>query len=365
MINLFEKLPSKNLLIIFTALVFSSCSVFRGSVVNNTFTNPLLPSGADPWNIYKDGYYYYTQTMGDRIVIWKTANLSELKTAERKTVWTPPTGTAYSRQLWAPEIHFIDDKWYVYFAASDGKNINHRIYVIENPSKNPLEGDWTFKGKISDSTDRWAIDASVFERNKQWYMVWAGWEAHKNGSQDIYIAKMKNPWTIDGPRVRISAPYYDWEKYGDLIANEAEGDPAHVDVNEGPQILEHKDKLFLVFSASGCWTDFYGLGMLTFTGNNLLDSASWQKTPASVFKQSSLNKVYAPGHNSFFKSPNGKEDWILYHANPAPNMGCGGTRSPRAQKFTWNKDGTPNFGEPVKAGDKLQAPAGRRRRTTK
>jgi GH43 family beta-xylosidase len=297
--------------------------------------------------------------MGDRIVIWKTRNLADLKKAERKTVWVPPSGTSYSKQLWAPEIHFIEDKWYVYFAASDGKNINHRMYVIENSSKDPMEDTWTFKGKIADSTDRWAIDGSVFKHENQWYMVWAGWEAHKNGSQDIYIAKMKNPWTLEGRRVRISAPYFDWEKYGDLLVNEEAGDPAHVDVNEGPQILKHDNNMFLIFSASGCWTDYYGLGMLTFTGKeNLLDSAAWRKTPESVFKGSITNKVFAPGHNSFFKSPDGKEDWILYHANSAPDMGCGGSRTPRAQRFTWNKDGTPNFGEPVKPGEPIPVPAG-------
>ncbi|WP_297820371.1 glycoside hydrolase family 43 protein [Segetibacter sp.] len=350
---------STNLSIAFMALMLASCSVFKATQSSHeTFTNPLLPRGADPWNIYKDGYYYYTQTMGNRIEIWKTKNISELNTAPHKTVWTPPPGTAWSKNLWAPEIHFIDNKWYVYFAADNGRNVNHRLYVIENSSKDPLEGEWTFKGKISDSTDRWAIDGSVFEYKKQWYMTWAGWEAHKNGSQDIYIAKMSNPWTIDGKRFRISAPTFDWEKYGDLIADSASDNPAHVDVNEGPEILKHKDKLFLVYSASACWTDYYGLGMLTFTGkgDNLLDSASWVKSPASVFKQSSLNSVYAPGHNSFFKSPNGKEDWILYHANRAPNMGCGGNRSPRAQKFTWKKDGTPDFGEPVKEGVPIRAP---------
>ena len=189
-------------------------------------------------------------------------------------------------------------------------------------------------------------------------MVWAGWEAHKNGSQDIYIANMKNPWTIDGRRVRISAPHYAWEKYGDLVEDSINEVPPHVDVNEGPQILKHKSRLFLVYSASGCWTDYYGLGMLTFTGkDNLLDSASWRKSPEAVFKQSSAHKVYAPGHNSFFKSPDGKEDWILYHANPAPDMGCGNKRSPRAQRFKWKRDGTPNFGEPVKPGARLKAPA--------
>ncbi len=354
-----DKKYAERLSIIIIVWLLASCSVFRQkSVPQQTFTNPLLSYGADPWNIYKDGFYYYTQTMGGKLVIWKTKDLAELKTAPSKTVWVPPAGKAYSKQLWAPELHFINDKWYMYFAADNGKNTTHRIYVIENTSKDPMQGEWTFKGKISDSTDRWAIDASVFDYKKQWYMIWAGWEAGKNGAQDIYIAKMKNPWTLDGSRVRISKPTYDWEKYGDLLVDENEDNPAHVDVNEGPQILQHKKRLFLIYSASACWTDYYGLGMLTFTGkDNLLDSASWFKSPASVFKQSSVNGVYAPGHNSFFKSPNGKEDWILYHANPAPNLGCGGSRTPRAQKFTWKKDGTPDFGEPVKPGVPIPVPS--------
>jgi GH43 family beta-xylosidase len=100
----------------------------------------------------------------------------------------------------------------------------------------------------------------------------------------------------------------------------------------------------------------------TDASSNLLDSASWQKYPQPVFKKSLENGVYAPGHNSFFKSPDGSEDWILYHANAAPNQGCGKHRSPRAQKFTWNSDGSPNFGVPVKAGDPLPAPARKKKR---
>jgi len=320
-----------------------------------TFTNPLLPSGADPWSIYKDGYYYYTNTLGNRIDIWKTKNLAELKTAERKTIWTPPAGTNYSKEIWAPEIHFLNTKWYVYFAADDGKNDHHRLYVLENSAKDPTAGEWVFKGKISDASDKWAIDGSVFEHKKKLYMVWSGWEGDTNGRQDIYIAEMKDPWTISGKRVKISQPELAWERHGDL--NDA-NNPAHVDVNEGPQILEHKDKLFLIYSASGCWTDFYALGMLTISSSaNLLDAAAWKKSPQPVFQQSPGNDVFAPGHNSFFKSPNGKEDWILYHANEDPGQGCGRYRSPRAQKFQWREDGTPYFGDPVKANEKLEVPA--------
>jgi GH43 family beta-xylosidase len=327
------------------------CTSLRAQV--DTFSNPLLPAGADPWSIHHDGYYYYTHTVGNRLVIWKTKNLADLKVAPSKTIWTPPAGTMYSKQIWAPEIHFINKKWYVYFAADDGKNENHRMYVLENASRDPMEGEWVFKGKVSDPSDKWAIDGSVFEYKKQMYMIWSGWESDQNGEQDIYIAKLKNPWTIEGKRSRIGSPLYAWEQHGDL--NDAKN-PRHVNVNEGPQMLKNKDKVFIIFSASGCWTEYYSLGMLELKGKNLLDSASWMKHKEPLFVASEKNGVFAPGHNSFFKSPNKKENWILYHANSAPGQGCGGFRSPRAQKFSFKDDGTPYFGEPVKTGLALPAP---------
>lgn len=320
-----------------------------------TFTNPLLPSGADPWVIYKDGYYYYTNSLGNKLAIWKTKDLAQLKNAERKTVWIPPQGTMYSRELWAPELHFIGGKWYMYFAADNGKNDNHRMYVLENASADPLQGNWELKGQLTDPTNKWAIDASVFEHRGKLYVIWSGWEGDENGQQNIYIAKLKNPYTIDGKRVLLSKPQFDWEKHGDL--HDA-GNPPHVNVNEGPEILKHGNKLFLIYSASGCWTDFYSLGMLTASaGSDLLDSKSWTKSPQPVFTQSAENGVYAPGHNSFFKSPDGKEDWIIYHANPKPGCGCGGQRSPRMQKFTWDAKGFPIFGIPEKTGVPIPVPS--------
>lgn len=329
-------------------------SAFAG-FAQRSFTNPLLPSGADPWVIFKNGFYYYTHTTGRNLTIWKTKNIAELNIAEHKTVWTPPDSTSYSKQIWAPELHFIDGVWYLYFAADDGQNKNHRIYVIENNSPDPMQGRWTFRGKVADKTDKWAIDASVFKYRGRLYMAWSGWEGDENGRQDIYMARMKNPWTIEGERVRLSSPRFEWERKGKL---NSPGEPPAVYVNEGPQVLTHKKKLFLIYSASGCWTDDYALGMLTLKRKRkILDSAKWEKSPFPVFKQSAENGVYAPGHNSFFKSPDGKEDWILYHANSAPGQGCGRNRSPRAQKFTWKRNRLPYFGVPVKAGLVMPAPS--------
>src|SRR6201996_7956820 len=199
-----------------------------------TFTNPILPSGADPWVIYKDGYYYYTNSTGRNLVIWKTKSVVDMRNAQRKVAWVPPAGMPYSKDLWAPELHFINHKWYMYFAADDGSNTHHRLYVIENSSPDPTLGNWTFKGQVGDETNKWAIDASVFENKGKLYLIWSGWEGDTNGQQNIYIAKLKNPTTVEGRRTLLSKPQFDWETHGDL--HDALN-PPHVNVNEGPEML--------------------------------------------------------------------------------------------------------------------------------
>jgi GH43 family beta-xylosidase len=253
-------------------------------------------------------------------------------------------------QLWAPELHRWGNKWYIYFAADAGDNASHRIYVVENDSDDPIEGAWKFKGQVTDPSNRWAIDATTFEDNGQHYVVWSGWKDSKDGEQDLYIAHMSNPWTIDSPRTLISKPTYPWETHGNLPGR-------HVSVNEGPEALFHDGKIFIVFSASGCWTDFYTLGVLEAdSGANLLDADSWKKINHPFLRTDPQAGAFGPGHNGFFKSPDGKQDWIIYHANPEPHEGCGNLRSPRIQRFTWNPDGTPHFGEPVPLGEPLEKP---------
>jgi GH43 family beta-xylosidase len=344
-------------LALFLSIILSitfSTSPFRAEEVK-TFTNPLFSSGADPWIIYRDGWYYYTSSAGSRIFLRKARNLGELKNSEQMVIWTPPAETQYSRDLWAPELHYIDKKWYVYFAADDGKNLNHRIYALENSSPDPTSGAWDFKGKINDPTDKWAIDASVFRYKKKLYMVWSGWEGDINGQQNIYIAEMSDPLTIKGNRVLLSKPELPWETIGDL---NNPNDVPHVNVNEGPVGLIHGRDLFVVYSASGCWTDNYCLGMVRYKGSgSLLDPASWTKSQVPVFSQNPENHAYGPGHNSFFKSPDGKEDWIVYHANPKSGQGCGRFRSARAQQFHWNPDGTPDFGVPVNTDTAILLPS--------
>lgn len=312
-----------------------------------TFTNPLLVSGADPWVVQKDSFYYYMSTMGNRIVVRRAYRMASLEYSYQKTIWAPPADSAYSSNIWAPEMHFIQGKWYVYFAADDGNDANHGMYVLENDSPDPLAGTWNFKGKIAAPTDNWAIDGTVLEYNDGLYFIWSGWKGDNTpGVQQLYIAKMKNPWTLTGDRVMISEPEYDWEKNGL--------------VNEGPEILKNKDgNVFLIYSASGCWTDNYSLGMMSLKKNgDPLNPQDWTKSPNPLFTTDASSEAFSPGHCGFFKSPDGKEDWIIYHANKLPGQGCGSNRSPRMQKFTWNADGTPYFGRPLKIDSAIAKPSG-------
>ena len=342
------------------SVAISACSCGKGTskstgpggggvTADTTFKNPLLPSGPDPWVLQNDTTYYYMNTLGNRLAIWATGKMSALGRVQPVTVWTPPAAGPYSKDVWAPELHYFDGKWYLYFAADDGNNNNHHIYALENDGANPLSAAWVFKGEVTDSSNRWAIDASAFDYNGKRYLIWSGWQDTVNVEQDIYIAQLSDPVTVTGHRVLISAPTLPWERQG--------APPA---VNEGPEaLINPAGQLFLTYSASGCWTDGYCLGLLTLRpGGDPLNAADWTKSANPVFGTAGTSGAFAPGHNGFFTSRDGKQSWLIYHANSSALQGCGNARNPRMQGFGWNADGTPNFGVPAKIDSMMKVPGG-------
>ena len=317
------------------------------------FQNPLLTAAPDPWVTYKDGFYYVMHTTGNSLKIYKTATMSRLGTARPVTVWTPPATGPNSRDVWAPELYFINGKWYIYYTAdNNGVDATHRMFVLENSSADPTQGTWIDKGQLNLPDDRWAIDGTLMQLNGQLYLAWSGWEANVAGSQRIYICKLSNPYTVSSSaRTMLSMPEFDWEKQG-------------FGVNEGPEFLVHNNRVFLVYSASFCGTDLYALGQLaTDSSANLLDAKSWTKSPVPVFGPKAGDGTYGVGHNSFFTTPSSRaggspESWIVYHANAAAGQGCGDNRSTRMQPFTWKTDGSPDFGQPLPLTAWIKRPSG-------
>jgi GH43 family beta-xylosidase len=344
-------------MILVLAIVFASsvaaqeAAPLPGPDRSGMFTNPIAEHGHDPWVILKDGWYYYCRVIpGNRIAVSRTRHLPLIDRTPRSVVWSPPPNTPYSHNVWAPELHYLQGAWYIYFAADDGRNENHRMYVLEGTTQDPLD-PFEFRGQITDPTNRWAIDGTVLKMPvapasgrctggtpvpPRLYFIWSGWEGTQNVQQNLYIAPMRDPLAIDGPRVLISEPEHPWERIGSPR------------VNEGPQVLWSPDgeHLHIIYSASGSWTDDYCLGRLTWTGGDVLDRASWVKHPEPVFRRT--ERVFGPGHASFTTSHGRLQHWIVYHA--AKRQGSGWDRDVRTQRFSWRRDGTPDFGTPLAPG---------------
>lgn len=302
------------------------------------FQNPILEYGADPFVVLFEGKYYYVYSCKDREIQVSCADNIHQLTREGKVVFAPEDGLEYSRELWAPEIHYINGDWYLYVAADNGNNVNHRMYVLKSKNGRP-DGEYEMIGKITTADDHWAIDGTVIQYNGELYFSWSGWEGDENIEQFIYLAKMKSPTELEGERVVISRPEYEWEKrHCGLCEWDGKYRPL---INEGPQILYKDNAIHVIYSASGSWSQYYCLGRLTFRGGDIMDPKNWEKHPELVFEQS--EGTHGTGHCSFTTTKDGKTDILVYHAMRTPNGGWG-ARGVRAQTFTWDGD-VPVFGK--------------------
>ena len=312
------------------------------------FTNPILKAGQDPSVIFHAGYYYLVQSNGGKITIAKSATITGLGSAQAVSVFNPPPNEDYSYDMWAPELFYYDDNWYIYIAATSarGANETHRMFVLQADTADP-QGTWTIKGKITDPTDKWAIDGIVFEYDGTLYTIWSGWQTDIGDfPQNLYITPMSDPVTLDGERILLSEPVEHWER-------------SVAAIQEGPEAFIHDEQLSIVYSADASWSRAYKLGLLKLVGEDPLNPDHWEKI-GPIFKEYSddIGAVYGPGHNSTpVLSPDGSEDWWFYHVKTKGNDGWE-DRAIFAQRFTWNDDGTPNFGQPVPSETALELPSG-------
>lgn len=318
---------------------------------NKTFSNPIMPDGADPWVLKaENGKYYMTVTMGDCIVLWCSDTLTGLGQAESKKIWIPESPGPYSYHLWAPELHYIEERWYIYYTANDGGGDDtRRVCVLQLEGDDPMSGEWKFKGAVN--TEYAGLDGTVLPHKGELYFFYSGYGHFPDYGSAIYAARMSNPWTLTGPNVLITAPTEPWEKQGGMA------------INEGPIFLRRNGMIFLVFSASATWSDEYSLGMTMIPDSaDLLNTRAWIKHEGPVFAKNPESRVYAPGHNSFTVSPDESEDWIVYHAysysEHEQSRSEGTRRSTRIQKFGWKEDGMPDFGVPVGVQTLIPLPSG-------
>lgn len=259
----------------------------------------------DPFITKHLGKYYHCFTMDSASISIAVADtVEELANAEAKLVFLPEENTEYSKEVWAPELHIINGKSYIYVACDNGDNSNHRMYVLTNNSLDPMSGEYVMLGKLTDESDKWAIDATILKFAEKQYLVWSGWESNENVCQNLYIAEMNGPCEISSNRVLISTPEYDWEKLG---SRGVVGSPY---INEGPFAIYHNNETYLLYSAAGSWCDKYCIALLKLEGDNPLDRKSWKKNPNPIFSTNEI--VKGAGHCSVIQEDD--EYKVFFHA---------------------------------------------------
>ncbi|POH68427.1 alpha-L-arabinofuranosidase [Cryobacterium zongtaii] len=308
-----------------------------------TFQNAIF-NGADPTIEYHNGNYYLAATTWtNQVTMSKSPTLAGLKTAAVATVYSDTTPGRNST-MWAPELQRLQGpngwRWYLMYTMGGTRSADtQHLHVLESAGDDPM-GPYLYKGRPI-PTDSWHIDGAYMQLGDELFTLWS--QIAPDGRQSNYIARMSNPWTATGPGSLLSQPTETWETVGGAV-------------NEGPVPLQRAGKTYIVYSASGCWTPDYQLGMLTYLGGDPAQSASWTKSTGAVF--SKANGAYGPGHNDFFTSPDGTQTWNAYHGNDLASQGCDTTRTTRAQPLSWDSANSPVFSQPASTSTPLAVPSG-------
>lgn len=298
---------------------------------------------ADPY-VYKhtNNDYYFTASLPeyDGIALRRAKTLKGLQSAEEIMIWKKHENGPMSFHVWAPELHYLDGKWYIYFAAGMAEDVwNIRPYVLECMGEDPLTDEWIERGMMQCADEdefsfrAFSLDATILKNKGKNYFIWAEKVGVGKQISNLYIAEMESPLKLKTVQVLLTTPDYDWERKGFWV-------------NEGPAVLYRNGKIFVTYSASETGID-YCMGMLTIDEDaDILDPRAWQKKRYPVLASDASKTIYGPGHNSFTKDEEGN-DILVFHArteteivgNPLYNP----NRHAMLMKFDWSDEGEPVF----------------------
>lgn len=309
--------------------------------------NPLVRQRADAQVFrHTDGWYYMTASVPeyDRLVLRRARTIAGLASATEAVLWRHTPAGPLSGYIWAPELHRIGDQWLMYFAAGPsggGADVFRiRTHVLATRDPDPMHARWEVLGQLVTPWDSFTLDSTSFVHRGTRYLAWAQKEPGIRTNSNLYLAPLATPLTLAAPPVRLSVPTLDWEVRG-------------YKVNEAPAFLARHGRVFLTYSASA--TDArYCMGMLTARDDaDLMDTASWTKSPVPVMTTSPAHRIYGPGHNSFTVDERGR-DMLVFHARDYEKIEgdplLDPNRHTRVQPIRYDKEGVPIFNPPVANG---------------
>ncbi len=307
------------------------------------YNEPFIIQRADPYVVKaEDGSYYFTASVPayNKIILRHSKTLLGLADAEEVTIWEAHTQGPMGNHIWAPEMHFVFGKWYIYFAAGDYEDKwKIRPYVLECTGMDPINDAWVEKGRMQPADEdefsfrSFSLDGTIFENKGDYYYVWAEKVGVGKMISNLYIARMESATKLSTVQVLLTTPDYDWERIGFWVA-------------EGPATVKRGGKIYLTYSASATGA-CYCMGMLSIDETaDMLDPQMWKKERYPVVKTDVEKGIYGPGHNSFTKDEEGN-DICVFHARTYEEIVGDPLYDPNRHamlmKVDWDEDDKPVF----------------------
>lgn len=322
-----------------SCLLYFYLSTPTGPNYKNPIFEPVL---ADP-SILKaeDGYFYAYGTeddwrdgKGPRIVpIVRSNNLVEWEhigeAFQERPNWKENGG------IWAPDVSYFNDKYYMYYSQSVWGDENPAIGVATSDTP---EGPFEDQGKLFDSHEinvNNSIDPQLYiEDDGKPYLFWGSWY----GIWGIELSK-------DGLD-------YVGEKF--QIAGED---------FEAPYIIKRTDDYYLFVSKGSCCEGQDSTYHIAVGRSKSLEGPYLDKNDQDLINSSGTDlliggdRFVGPGHNSVI-SDSKNQDWLVYHAidKGDPWIGRGTTRrSLFLDKIVW-KEGWPTIEGKVPSQETQEGP---------
>ncbi len=324
----------------------AAVAVVPAAALGRGMFNPLVRNRADAQVFrHRDGWYYLTGSVPeyDRLVLRRARTIAGLATAPERILWRHDAQGPRSGFLWAPELHRIDGRWILYFAAGPkgpGDGFRIRTWALVCDGADPMAGSWSVLGQLQTPWDSFNLDSTSFVHRGTRYLAWAQKEPGIATNSNLYLAPLATPLTLAAPPARLTVPTLPWEVRGYKVA-------------EAPALLARNGRLFLTYSASA--TDArYCMGMLTARDDaDIMDPAAWSKSPVPVLQTDPARRIFGPGHNSFTVDERGR-DMLVFHARDYEKI-VGDplfdpNRHTRVQPIRYDRDGVPVFDPPAGNG---------------
>ena len=239
---------------------------------------------ADPFiMLHNDTYYAYGTHHRNGIEYYTSTDLKEWRYGGLALHKNDSYG---ERWFWAPEVYHIGGKFYMYYTAEE------RICVAVADSP---KGPFKQTDKVAMLPDQHTIDNTLF--------------VDDDGTPYLFYVHIRRGFHIKVAELERDLTTIKQETTKTCITPRQRWECADGRVNEGPSILKHNNKYYMLYSGNGYKSKFYGVGVAV--ANNI--RGPWKKLTNNPILQCPEG-LFGTGHGAPFYDKRGRLHYV-FHAH--------------------------------------------------